>query len=117
MRIWREKSKGTVPYIYLKDAESLRRAPTLIANEMVFVDVASFTFRFVSLRQLNDYLAYYGKKIHPSSRLGGPGLSVDVWETLRWNETLPMYLLEEPKRQKVVKALTKAKQLWKSGKL
>jgi hypothetical protein len=30
------------------------------------------------------------------------------WEIERWFERLPMYLLEEPKRRKVVKALTKA---------
>jgi hypothetical protein len=35
----------------------------------------------------------------------------------RWFERLPMYLLEEPKRKKVVQALAKALQLEETGKL
>lgn len=39
------------------------------------------------------------------------------WEVERWFERLPMYLLEEPKRQKVLKALSKALALAEIGKL
>jgi hypothetical protein len=35
----------------------------------------------------------------------------------RWFERLPMYLLEEPKRQKVLKALSKALELAEANKL
>jgi len=42
----------------------------------------------------------------PSSRLSVG--SADSWEMQRWCERLPMYLSEEPKRQKIVKALTSA---------
>jgi len=35
----------------------------------------------------------------------------------RWFERLPMYLLEEPKRQKVLKALCRAFALAETGKL
>lgn len=35
----------------------------------------------------------------------------------RWFERLPMYLLEEPKRQKVIKALSKTLALVEAGKL
>ncbi|HEX9918020.1 MAG TPA: hypothetical protein VGA87_02570, partial [Pyrinomonadaceae bacterium] len=49
---------------------------------------------------------YYSRKIHPSSRIDIG--SADCWEMQRWYERLPMYLREEPKRQKVVKALTSA---------
>jgi hypothetical protein len=34
--------------------------------------------------------------------------AADHWEAHRWLERLPMYLLEEPKRKKVVKALNQA---------
>ena len=39
------------------------------------------------------------------------------WEVERWFERLPMYLLEEPKRQKVLKALHKTLALVETGKL
>ncbi len=39
------------------------------------------------------------------------------WEAQRWYERLPMFLFEEPKRQKVETALKKALDLIKDGKL
>jgi hypothetical protein len=39
------------------------------------------------------------------------------WDIERWFERLPMYLLEEPKRQKVLKALNKALERVEAGKL
>ena len=71
-----------------------------------FVRVCSFTFEFHSIKQIEACLEYYSQKIHPSSRLNIG--SADAWEAQRWFERLPMYLLEEPKRQKVVKALCSA---------
>jgi hypothetical protein len=83
---------------------------TFVPRWVFFVRVCSFTFEFHSLKQIEACLEYYSQKIHPSSRLpvytesyGG-----DHWETQRWFEQLPMYLLEEPKRQKVMKALASA---------
>jgi hypothetical protein len=75
---------------------------------------ASFTFRFFSIDQLRDCLAYYERKTHPSSRLPIAG-DIDHWEAQRWFERLPMYLLEEPKRVKVVKALGRALTFAESG--
>lgn len=71
-----------------------------------FVSVCSFTFEFHSIEQIKACLDYYSEKIHPSSRLSVNG--GDHWEFQRWYERLPMYLLEEPKRQKFVKALRSA---------
>jgi hypothetical protein len=39
------------------------------------------------------------------------------WDVERWFEQLPMYLLEEPKPQKVIKALSKALALVEADKL
>lgn len=75
-------------------------------KNVMLVSVASFTFQFFSTRQLSECLEYYRQKTHPSSRLDVRGGS--HWEFQRWFERLPMYLLEEPKREKVVKALTEA---------
>ncbi len=75
-------------------------------KNILVVSVASFTFQFFSLRQLRDCRAYFSQKTHPSSRL--PFGAADHWEVQRWFERLPMYLLEDPKRRRVVRALTRA---------
>jgi hypothetical protein len=98
----------------------------LIPRSVVVVEVASFTFRFNTVAQLRECIAYYGTKTRPSSRIPAKELATDLgedwreqrgWEVERWFERLPMYLLEEPKRQKVLRALDKALTLIESGKL
>ena len=99
---------------------------SLLPRHVIVVRVASFTFRFGSIQQLRECLQYYEKKIHPSGRVAAKKIAADIgedwrtqrgWEVERWFERLPMYLLEEPKRQKVLKALSKALQLAESKKL
>ncbi len=83
--------------------------PGFIPWWVFFVRVCSFTFEFHSLKQIGSCLEYYTQKVHPSSRLPVYRENYgDHWEAQRWYEQLPMYLLEEPKRQKVVKALASA---------
>jgi hypothetical protein len=109
-RIWKEKL-GTA---------------NLAPREVVLVRVASFTFRFMTTKQLRDCIEYYERKTHPSSRISAKAIAADIgpdwrelrsWEVERWFERLPMYLLEEPKRQKVLKALHKTLALVETGKL
>jgi len=99
---------------------------SLSPKEVVLVRVASFTFRFTKTKQLRDCIAYYERKTHPSSRIPAKVIAADIgpdwrelrsWEVERWFERLPMYLLEESKRQKVLKALHKALALIEAGKL
>ena len=87
-------------------ANNYWRAPTLEKYDVYFVSVCGFKFEFHSIEQIRACLKYYSVKIHPSSRMDIGG--ADNWEMQRWYERLPMYLREEPKRQKVVKALQKA---------
>ena len=87
--------------------------PASLADRAVwFVRVCSFTFEFQTAEQLEACLAYYGQKIHPSSRVPEVYFG-DHWEAQRWFERLPMYLLEEPKRKRVVAALEKALKQWR----
>ncbi|HEX7730937.1 MAG TPA: hypothetical protein VF392_18035 [Terracidiphilus sp.] len=104
----------------------VRQTKSLLPRDMIVVEVASFTFRFIDANQLRQCLAYYQEKIHPSSRVSATKLASELgedwreqrgWEVERWFERLPMYLLEEPKRLKVIKALTRALNLAESGKL
>ena len=98
----------------------------LIPRHTIIVRVASFAFRFDTIEQLRECLAYYERKTHPSSMIPAKTLASDLgedwrelrgWDVERWFERLPMYLLEEPKRQKVIKALSKALALMEAKKL
>ena len=88
---------------------------SLASREVWYVRVCSFTFEFQTIEQLEACLAYYQQKIRPSSRIPRerlPDYGGDSGECQRWFERLPMYLLEEPKRKKVVAALEKALKEW-----
>jgi len=90
---------------------------SLLPRHAIVVDVASFKFGFGTVDQLRKCIAYYEQKTRPSSRIPAKTLAAELgedwrklrgWDVERWFERLPMYLLEEPKRQKVLKALRKA---------
>jgi hypothetical protein len=128
-RIWKEKHTGAVQAEYGEPFDAIERRadnPRLLPHDDIMVRVASFTFRFATVEQLRDSLAYYNEKTHASSlipekkivkELGQDWRAQRSWEIERWYERLPMYLLEEPKRRKVVKALSKALELVKAGQL
>jgi len=112
--------------IYKEEVTQWNGLASLVPKHVIVVQVASFTFRFASVEQLQACIEYYRQKIHPSSRVAAVELERQLgidwreqrgWEVERWFERLPMYLLEEPKRQKVLKALTNALALAEAGKL
>jgi hypothetical protein len=99
---------------------------SLLPRHVIVVRVASFAFRFESVERLRECIKYYEKKTRPSSRIAAKTLATDLgkdwrelrgWDVERWFERLPMYLLEEPKRQKVLKTLSRALALAESGEL
>jgi hypothetical protein len=99
---------------------------SLLPRYVIVVRVASFAFRFENVERLRECINYYEKKTRPSSRISARKLAAELgedwrelrgWDVERWFERRPMYLLEEPKRQKVHKALSKALALAESGEL
>lgn len=109
------------------------RTEPLIPDWIYHVEVCGFTFRFRSLAEIEEYLDYYRQKIHPSSADGAdrPGRLYerdsngnrvwsfhpgDHWERQSHFDELPLYLREEPKRRKVVKALERALEMWSGEK-
>jgi hypothetical protein len=99
---------------------------SLLPQHVIVVRVASFAFRFENVERLRECIKYYEKKTRPSSRVAAKTLAAQLgedwrelrgWDVERWFERLPMYLLEEPKRQKVLKALSRALVLAERGKL
>lgn len=112
-RIWKEKPTRV-------------GAANLAPRDVILVRVASFTFRFTTAKQLRECIDYYERRTRPSSRIPAKVIAADIgpdwrelrsWEVERWFERLPMYLLEESKRQKVLKALHKTLALVETGKL
>jgi hypothetical protein len=97
---------------YIDDAQRKRfaRAPAVVLYKVCLVDVCGFRFVFHSLAQLRLCREYYSQEHQPSSRLAvyDKNLGGDHWEFQRWFEKLPQYLLEKPKRAKVVAASTQA---------
>jgi hypothetical protein len=97
----------------------LKWSGNLAPRYVMHVYVVSFRFTFHSMEQLRACADYYSRRTHPTSRLperllaedfGGDWKKWKGWpgEAERWFERLPMYLLEEPKRKKVMKALADA---------
>ena len=78
----------------------------IIPKWVYFVSVSQFTFEFHSIMQIKTCQNYFSQKTRPSQRVDIG--AADHWEMQRWYEQLPQRLLEEPKRIKVVKALSKA---------
>jgi hypothetical protein len=102
------------------EAVLLSNATSLIPRHAIVVYVASFKFGFGNLEQLKACIEYYSHKTHSTSRIPAKDLAADFgedwrelrgWDIPRWFERLPMYLMEEPKRKKVLKALQEALEL------
>lgn len=109
VKIWKEES-----------LESRTQHSTLLPQWNYFVEVCGFTFKFNSIEQLEEVLAYYSQKLHPSSiipHLDQSPEKIDRSLIQRWYERLPLYLRKEPKRQKVVAALKQARQKIQDGDL
>ena len=87
-----------------------QRSAGLAPYKVCLVEVYGFEFIFHSVMQIELCLDYYSKKTQPTSRLPvhTQNLGGDHWETQRWFEKLPMFLLEKSKKAKITTALTRA---------
>jgi hypothetical protein len=132
--LWQQKttrdivleSEATMARISKELIERLDGKASLTPRHAIVVRVASFTFRFATVERLRECIRYYEQKTRPTSRVAAKTLEAELgedwrklrgWEVERWFERLPMYLLEEPKRQKVLKALSRALALVEAKKL
>jgi hypothetical protein len=76
------------------------------SRSVYIVRECGFTFQFQSLSQLDEALRYFNAKVHPSSRVPNDGL--EHWFH-RWFERLPAGLTASSKRERIVKALQRAR--------
>src|SRR5579862_220998 len=117
-RYWREPYKGAR---YGDHPPEPLPAPArgLVIQELICISVCSFTFKFYNRDEIREYIGFFERKTHPSSTLPIPAGkdSFFRWHSQRWYERLPMYLQEESKRLKVLKALRKGLALSEAGKL
>ena len=93
-------------------AEQYSRAPTLQRYQVYFVRVCGFTFEFQSIDQIEACLKFFSSKVRPTSRLRLSQADRKAhwvhWAVQRWFERLPMQLLEERRRVRIVPALKQA---------
>jgi|HubBroStandDraft_4_1064222.scaffolds.fasta_scaffold04339_7 hypothetical protein len=118
-RIWKEANDGR-RYGDTPREPVPRPARNLVKQEFVCVKVCSFTFRFVTKDEIVEYISLFEKKTHPSSRVPTsalPDCNFRHWHSQRWYERFPLFLQEEPKREKVLKALREALTMVEAGKL
>jgi hypothetical protein len=117
-RYWKEQYAG-LRYGDWPPETLPSHAQGLVIQELICVNVCSFTFKFYGIDEIREYIAFYEKKTHQSSILPIPPGSDSFfhWHSQRWYERLPLYLQEESKRIKVLKALRKALMLPESGKI
>ena len=104
---WREE-RTNLREVMTGPSFDSQRTSSLDPGYLYHVRIYSFTFRFISLEDIQRCLDYYRVKIHPSTSLPNDVLHGDNSECQRWFEELPRYLCDEPKRVKVVAALSKA---------
>jgi hypothetical protein len=111
-RHWKEKldpdkHRDFMSTTYIGGVSVENEGDNLVPKWVFFVAVAGFTFQFASLEQIQVCIDWFAEKIHPSSRT--PDITREhYWQ--HWYERLPQWLFEEPKRQKVIKALRTALQ-------
>ena len=79
--------------------------PKLDPAPAYYLRVCGFTFKFWSVAQIETALDFYREKVHPGSRMPTRG-EHDVPQ--RWYERLPLYLQENGKRERAVRALERA---------
>lgn len=87
----------------------------LVKHWVYFVEVCGFTFEFHSLDQITACREHYARKVRPGTRepmgMGWGGDEREARDNMlayHWYDRLPQYLLEEPKRARVVAALGRA---------
>jgi hypothetical protein len=104
------KHPNSMRWVDNEQHERYVRSGGLTPYKVCTVEVCGFEFIFHSVMQAELCLDYYSRKVQPTSRLPvhTENLGGDHWETQRWFEKLPMFLLENSKRERVIKALTRA---------
>ena len=105
---WKETADPEKHVDYMSTAHAggvaLKSSPEKDTPYVYFVRVDGFTFRFVTLAQLEMAVAYFSDN-PPTSRADNNGLE-HFWQ--RWYERLPKGMTRKSKRLKVLKALKKA---------
>ena len=87
------------------------RDERLDPHSVYFVRACSFQFEFHSLDQLQACLEYFSRKVQPTSRIPHNELrncGGDHSEMQRWFERLPMKLMDNHRRPRIVSALRTA---------
>jgi hypothetical protein len=95
-------------FIQLKSGAWIVLPPESAQKWIYYVEVCRFTFVFLSLREICLYLDFYSEKGRGGARWRADGRPCPEDEGQNHFSRLPLRLRQEPKREKVVKALKRA---------
>lgn len=103
----------TVPQMNGNRRERSRRVyPRTHVCEIYVVQVCGFEFRFYDAEDVSEYIDWFSKKIHPSTRCSSFG---DHWEAQTKFTMLPGFIKSGSRRERVLKALMKAQDKFGNG--
>jgi len=98
----------TVPQIDMKTGRKSRRVYTRpYSYEVWVVQVCGFDFHFSGVDEISEYIDWFSKKVHHSTRCSNFG---DHWEGQTKFTKLPGFIKSGNRRERVLKALQSAKQ-------
>lgn len=108
---WKEEADPEVHRDYMSTYQ-VQGNPVKVTNKLVeqyvyFVRECSFTFQFTNLDQLDEMIDYLSKKVHPSTR--ADHVVIEHWWH-SWQERLPSGLLKGKNREKILKAMDRARE-------
>ena len=111
MQIWKEQldPKKHIDYMsssWIGGIPAPKKKNNLIIEWVYFVKECNFTFQFISLTQLDECIEYFSLEIPPQTIRQEICLE-HYWQ--RWFERLPKGLIAKRKKEKILKALKKAR--------
>ena len=86
----------------------------LVCPEYLCVEVCKFTFRFSSIREIEEYIEYFSTKVHPSTRSSD---FMDHYDAQTKFTRLPGAIKSGHNRERVLKALNNAVQKFMQNKI
>ena len=113
-RYWREMADPEKHFDFMSSHNEggvpiPKSSDNLVPKWVYFADVCSFTFQFATIEQVNQCIAYFEQKTHPSTIDNHPPFE-HYWQP--WYCKLPKGLNKKAKKQKVLKVLYQITQRW-----
>jgi hypothetical protein len=105
-RYWKEPLDPARHVDHFHPGSAVPRSADRRATGFSYFVQVGFTFEFASIDQLRDCLAFFERRVHPSSRAHVFAPEKGHWEA--WHERLPAHVLKGSRRERVLAAFRAA---------